>query len=118
MGELGGWERANWFGAPGSSPQYEYAFGHQNWFGNTAEECRAVRDAVALFDQSSMAKFVVQGRDACKVLNRLGTAHVDVPIGRIVYTQWLNGRGGIEADLTVTRLAADRFMVVTSVASH
>ncbi|MES2100425.1 MAG: FAD-dependent oxidoreductase [Pseudomonadota bacterium] len=118
MGELNGWERANWYGEPGSTPACEYAFGHQNWFENTAAECRAARDAVALFDQSSMAKFIVQGRDACAVLNRIGTANVDVAPGRIVYTQWLNPKGGIEADLTVTRLEADRFMIVTSVSSH
>ena len=118
MGELSGWERANWYGEPGSTPRYEYAFGRQNWFESTAAECRATRDAVALYDQSSMAKFVVQGRDACAVLNRIGTANVDVSRGRIVYTQWLNSRGGIEADLTVTRLADDHFMVVTSVSSH
>ncbi|MBL8359863.1 MAG: FAD-dependent oxidoreductase [Rubrivivax sp.] len=118
MGELSGWERANWYAAPGSQPKYEYSFGRQNWFAHTAAECRAVRDGVALFDQSSMAKFVVQGRDACRVLNRLGTANVDVQAGRIVYTQWLNARGGIEADLTVLRLAEDKYMVVTSVSSH
>jgi 4-methylaminobutanoate oxidase (formaldehyde-forming) len=118
MGELSGWERANWYDTPGSTPRYEYSFGHANWFANTAAECQAVRDGVALFDQSSMAKFMVQGRDACKVLNRISTANVDVPIGRIVYTQWLNQHGGIEADLTVTRLAMDRFLVVTSVSSH
>ena len=60
---------------------------------------------LALFDQSSFAKFLVQGRDACAVLNRMSAADVDVAAGRIVYTQWLNERGGIEADLTVTRLA-------------
>jgi 4-methylaminobutanoate oxidase (formaldehyde-forming) len=122
MGELGGWERPNWFALPGQflerAPAYEYSYGRQNWFGNAAAECRAVRDAVALFDQSSMAKFLVQGRDACRVLNRVSTADVDVPAGRIVYTQWLNPRGGIEADLTVTRLAECEFLVVTSVASH
>jgi glycine cleavage system aminomethyltransferase T/glycine/D-amino acid oxidase-like deaminating enzyme len=118
MGELSGWERANWYGTPGSAPKYEYRFGHQNWFGNTAAECAAVRDGVALFDQSSMAKFIVQGRDACTVLNHISTANMDVAVGRIVYTQWLNDKGGVEADLTVTRLAADRYMVVTSVSSH
>ena len=118
MGELSGWERANWFGAPGSQPRYEYSYGRQNWFGHTAAECAAVQSGVALFDQSSMAKFLVQGRDACRVLNRLGTANVDVAPGKLVYTQWLNQRGGIEADLTVARLAEDRFMVVTSVSSH
>lgn len=118
MGELCGWERANWYGEPGSDPRYAYAWGHQNWFERTAIESRAVRDAVAIFDQSSMAKFMVQGRDACAVLNRISTADMDVAPGRIVYTQWLNVLGGIEADLTVTRLAADSFLVVTSVATH
>jgi glycine cleavage system aminomethyltransferase T/glycine/D-amino acid oxidase-like deaminating enzyme len=118
MGELSGWERANWYAEPGSTPKYEYSFGRQNWFAHTAAECEAVTNRVALFDQSSMAKFIVQGRDACKVLNRIGTANVDVEPGRIVYTQWLNEQGGIEADLTVTRLAEDRFMVVSAVSSH
>ncbi|MFM8770052.1 MAG: FAD-dependent oxidoreductase, partial [Rubrivivax sp.] len=118
MGELHGWERANWYAEPGSDPRYEYAWGRQNWFEHTAAECRAVRDGVALFDQSSMAKFLVQGRDAVRVLNRLSTAQIDGPAGRIVYTQWLNTLGGIEADLTVTRLDEQSFLVVTSVASH
>ena len=118
MGELGGWERANWFAEPGSTPAYAYSYGRQNWFANTAAECAAVREGVALFDQSSMAKFIVQGRDACRVLNRIGTADVDVAPGRLVYTQWLNEHGGIEADLTVARLGEQRFMVVTSVSSH
>ena len=118
MGELHGWERANWYGKPGSQPRYEYAWGRQNWFEHTAAECRAVRDGVALFDQSSMAKFLVQGRDAVRVLNRVSTAQMDVSAGRIVYTQWLNALGGIEADLTVTRLDESSFLVVTSVASH
>ncbi|MFO1200386.1 MAG: FAD-dependent oxidoreductase [Burkholderiaceae bacterium] len=118
MGEMSGWERANWFAPAGTLARYEYAWGPQNWFGATGEECRAVRDAVALFDQSSMAKFLVQGPDACRVLDRIGTARVDVAAGRVVYTQWLNERGGIEADLTVTRLAEREFLVVTSVSSH
>lgn len=118
MGELAGWERPNWFGEPGSQPAYAYSYGRQNWFERTADECRAVRDRVALFDLSSMAKYLVQGRDACHVLNRLGTADVDVAPGRCVYTQWLNVDGGIEADLTVTRLAEDRFLVVTSAATQ
>ncbi len=118
MGELSGWERANWYAQPGGRPQYQYSFGRQNWFEHTAAECDAVQHRVALFDQSSMAKFMVQGRDACRVLNRLCTNNVDVPLGRLVYTQWLNERGGIEADLTVARLAETEFMVVTSVSSH
>ncbi|MBS0387906.1 MAG: GcvT family protein [Proteobacteria bacterium] len=114
MGETAGWERPNWFAAPGSSPRYEYSYGRQNWFDACGAECRALRDAVALFDQTCFAKFIVQGRDACRILNQLSTANVDVPPGRIVYTQWLNERGGIEADLTITRLAEQEFMVVTS----
>jgi heterotetrameric sarcosine oxidase gamma subunit len=118
MGELGTWERANWYAEPGSKPAYEYSYGRQNWFNNVAAECEAVQHRVALFDQSSMAKLMVQGRDACRVLNRISTANVDVPTGRLVYTQWLNRRGGIEADLTVLRISEDQFMVVTSVSSH
>jgi 4-methylaminobutanoate oxidase (formaldehyde-forming) len=114
MGETAGWERPNWFAAPGSKPGYEYSYGRQNWFDACGAECRAVRDAVALFDQTCFAKFLVQGADACAILNRISAANVDVPAGRIVYTQWLNERGGIEADLTITRLAAHEFMVVTS----
>jgi heterotetrameric sarcosine oxidase gamma subunit len=118
MGEMNAWERANWYAAPGSTPVYEYSYGPQNWFNHVAAESEAVQHKVALFDQSSMAKFMVQGRDACKVLNRISSANVDVPAGRLVYTQWLNTLGGIEADLTVLRIAEDQFMVVTSVSSH
>jgi 4-methylaminobutanoate oxidase (formaldehyde-forming) len=114
MGETAGWERPNWYGEPGSTPQYQYSYGRQNWFDACRRECEAVRDGVALFDQTCFPKFVVQGRDACAILNHLSTANMDVPVGRVVYTQWLNDRGGIEADLTVTRLGRDEFMVVTS----
>jgi 4-methylaminobutanoate oxidase (formaldehyde-forming) len=114
MGETAGWERPNWFAPPGVEPKYEYSYGRQNWFPHTGAECRAVRDDVALFDQTCFAKYLVQGRDACAVLNRLSTNEMDVPVGRIVYTQWLNDRGGIEADLTITRLADARYLVVTS----
>jgi len=106
MGETAGWERPNWYAAPGSTPSYEYSYGRQNWFEACRAECLAVRDRVTLFDQSCFAKFLVQGPGACSVLNRLSTAELDVPIGKIIYTQWLNERGGIEADLTITRLAA------------
>jgi hypothetical protein len=78
MGETAGWERPNWYAPPGVEPEYRYSWGRQNWFEHTAAECRAVRDAVALFDQSSFAKFLVEGRDACAVLNRLSAAEVDV----------------------------------------
>lgn len=114
FGESSGWERPNWYAEPGQAPAYEYSWGPQNWFRNNAEEHKAVRERVGLFEQSSFAKLLVQGRDAVAVLNRISTANVDVAAGRCVYTQFLNTRGGIEADVTVTRLAADRFMVVTA----
>jgi len=118
FGEVSGWERANWFARPDQAPAYDYSYGRQNWFGPSAEEHLAVREAVGLFDQSSFAKYLVQGRDALAVLNRISTAEIDVPPGRVVYTQWLNVRGGIEADLTVTRLGAQQFLVVTAAAAQ
>ena len=118
FGEVAGYERPNWFAAPGTQPRYEYSYGRQNWFGQSAAEHRAVRERVGLFDQSSFAKFVLKGRDATRVLGRLCANDIDVPIGRIVYTQWLNERGGIEADLTVTREAEDAYLIVTSCATQ
>ncbi|HUO79655.1 MAG TPA: FAD-dependent oxidoreductase [Steroidobacteraceae bacterium] len=114
FGESAGWERPNWYARPGQLAAYEYGWGRQNWFANNAEEHRAVRERVGLFEQSSFSKLLVQGRDAVTVLNRVATADVDVPVGRCVYTQFLNPRGGIEADLTVTRLGAERFLVLTA----
>jgi 4-methylaminobutanoate oxidase (formaldehyde-forming) len=107
-----GWERPNWYGEPGSKPAYEYSYGRQNWFEASAAEHRAVREAVGIFDQSSFAKFRLEGPDACRVLNHVSANDVDVAVGRMVYTQWLNARGGIEADLTVTRLAEDAYLIV------
>jgi 4-methylaminobutanoate oxidase (formaldehyde-forming) len=117
-GEVSGWERPNWFAPPGLEPKYEYSYGRQNWWPFADAEAKALQNGVVLFDQSSFAKFLVQGRDACKILNKISANEIDVEPGRIVYTQWLNERGGIEADLTVTRLADDQFMVVTSAASQ
>ena len=117
FGETAGWERPNWYAPPGVEPAYEYSFGRQNWFEHSAAEHRAAREGVALFDQSSFTKYLVEGRDAAGVLQRVCTANVDVEPGRIVYTHWLNERGGIEADLTVTRLAEHRYWVVTAAAS-
>ena len=118
FGEVAGWERANWFAADGQAAAYEYAFGRQNWHAPSGAEHRAVREAAGLFDQSSFGKFLVQGRDACAALNRLAVSEMDVPVGCVVYTQWLNQRGGIEADLTITRTGLRSFMVVTGAASH
>lgn len=112
-GEAFGWERPNWYGAPGSTPAYEYSYGRQNWFDASAAEHRAVREAVGLFDQSSFAKFRLEGRDATAVLNRICANDIDVAPGRLVYTQWLNDKGGIEADLTVTRLGETAYLIVT-----
>lgn len=117
FGETAGWERANWFAPPGVTPEYRYSWGRQNWFPHTAAEHMATRQAVTLTDMSSFAKFLVQGRGAMAALQRICANDVDVAPGRIVYTQWLNDRAGIEADLTVTRLAADAFMVVTAAAA-
>ncbi|MFQ5935189.1 MAG: FAD-dependent oxidoreductase [Acidiferrobacterales bacterium] len=118
FGESGGWERANWFAPPGVAPRYEYSYGRQNWFEYSAAEHRAVREHVGLFDQSSFAKFLLQGRDAESILNWVCANNVSVPVGKVVYTPWLNERGGIEADLTVTRLDRDSYLIVTSVATQ
>ena len=116
FGEAAGWERPNWFAPDGVEPKYEYSFGKQNWFEYSAAEHRAAREKVALFDQSSFSKYLVQGRDAVNVLQRVSSADVDVEPGRMVYTHWLNERGGIEADLTVTRFAEDEFWVISGAA--
>ncbi len=118
FGESAGWERPNWYARPGQKPEYEYAWGRQNWFDNNAEEHRAVREAVGVFEQTSFSKLLVQGRDAERVLNYVATANLAVPVGKVVYTQFLNEHGGIEADLTITRLAADQYMVVTAAFTH
>ncbi len=117
FGEVAGWERANWFAPPGVTAAYEYSFERQNWFAYSAAEHRAVREGVALFDQSSFAKYTVQGRDACRQLQKICTANVDVAVGRIVYTHWLNQDGGIEADLTVTRISEHEYFIVSGAAS-
>jgi len=111
-GEAFGWERPNWYAPAGVEPVYEYSYGRQNWFEYSAAEHRAVREGAALFDQSSFAKFRLEGRDATRVLNRVCANDIDVAPGRMVYTQWLNPRGGIEADLTITRLSEHAFMIV------
>jgi glycine cleavage system T protein len=113
FGEAFGWERANWYAPAGVEPKYEYSYGRQNWFECSAREHRAVRAAVGLFDQSSFAKFRLEGDDACRVLNRVCANDVAVTPGKIRYTQWLNDRGGIEADVTVTRLSDTAYLIVT-----
>ena len=113
MGETNGWERQNWFANEGQEPKYEYTYGRQNWFENSAAEHKATREAVGFFDQTAFSKFLVQGPDAMSTLNRICAAEVDVEPGNTVYTQWLNPKGGIEADLTVSRWSEDEYFVVT-----
>ena len=117
-GEVAGWERPNWYAPEPGLARYEYSYGRQNWFGHSAAEHRAVREQVGLFDQSSFGKFRLQGADAARVLNTVCANDIDVDPDRIVYTQWLNDRGGIEADLTVTRLAEDCYLIVTAAATE
>ena len=112
FGEVAGWERANWFAKPGQVAEYAYSWKRQNWFDNAAAEHMAVREACALFDMTSFGKIRVEGRDACAFLNRLCANEIDVAVGRIAYTQMLNRRGGIESDLTVTRLTETAFLLV------
>ncbi|AOF93112.1 FAD-dependent oxidoreductase [Sinorhizobium sp. RAC02] len=113
FGSKMGWERANWFAAADETPVTAYSFGRQNWHEAVRREMEATRNAAGVFDQTSFAKLLVQGRDAAAALNRICAAEVDVEIGRSVYTGLLNERGGYESDLTVMRLAADRFLLVT-----
>jgi len=108
-----GWEYPDWFASEGVEPKAEYSWGRQNWFEYSAAEHRAVRENVAMLDYSVMGKLLVQGNDAEKYLNRICANNIAVPVGRIVYTQWLNTTGTIEADLTVTRLAEDQFLILS-----
>ncbi|MFN3993723.1 MAG: FAD-dependent oxidoreductase [Tabrizicola flagellatus] len=112
FGEVAGWERANWFANPGQEREYRYSWKRQNWFDNQRAEHMAVREAAGLFDMTSFGKIRIEGRDACVFLNRICSAQVDVAPGRIVYTMFLNDRGGIEADLTVTRLSETAYLAV------
>ncbi len=118
FGEAAGWERANWYATAGFESRYEYSYGRQNWFGASAEEHRAVRETVGILDQTSFAKLLVQGPDAEAVLSQVCANDVAVDPGRTVYTQWLNDRGGIEADVTVTRFEETRYLVVSAAADQ
>jgi 4-methylaminobutanoate oxidase (formaldehyde-forming) len=109
-----GWERVNWFAPAGIKPVTEYGWGRQNWFAHSAAEHLAARTEVALFDQTSFAKIAVRGPDAEAALQYLCAGDVAVPPGRTVYTPLLNDRGGYEADVTVTRLRWDEYLLVTS----
>lgn len=114
FGESAGWERPNWYALPGEKAEYKYDFGKQNWFNNNAEEHQAVRTAVGLFDQSSFQKILIQGKDAERTLNHIATANMSVENGTVVYTQFLNQVGGVEADLTITKIEKEKYLIVTA----
>jgi 4-methylaminobutanoate oxidase (formaldehyde-forming) len=114
FGEKLGWERANWFARPTRDEAHDvYGFSRPNWFEAVGEEHRACRERVALFDASSFAKFLLVGRGAEAALSWICAGNVVRPPGCVVYTQMLNANGGIECDLTVTRLASDAYYIVT-----
>jgi len=118
MGELAGWERANWFARKDQKPEYQYSWSRQSFFDNVREEHLAVREGVGMYDMSSFGKIRVEGRDAEAFLNYVGGGDYSVPNGKIVYTQFLNRRGGIESDVTVTRLTETAYLVVTPAATR
>jgi 4-methylaminobutanoate oxidase (formaldehyde-forming) len=116
FGSKNGWERPNWFARAGTKPVIEYSFGRQNWFDCHAAEHRAARERVALFDQTGFSKLLLKGQDSVNVLQRLCGNEVDVAPGRLVYTGMFNERGGTESDLTLVRLGADEYFLVTGTA--
>ncbi len=117
FGEVAGFERPNWFAQGAAEAAYDYSYKRQNWFEFYAEEHRAMRESVGIYDISSFGKFEVSGPDAEKALQWICAGDVSVEPGNIVYTQWLSERGGIEADLTVSRTDPDRFMIITGIGS-
>jgi glycine cleavage system aminomethyltransferase T/glycine/D-amino acid oxidase-like deaminating enzyme len=119
FGEKGGWERVNWYAsnaARGDESLRPRGWAGENWSPAIEVEARAARESVALFDQSSFSKLEVLGPGALAFLERMCANRIDRPVGTIMYTQLLNARGGIEADLSVTRRAEDRFLLVTGTA--
>ena len=116
--DVSGWESPNWYAGPGLTPTATPTWGRAPWFEHWRAEHEAVREGVGLIDMSFMAKLMVEGPDALAVLSRLCAADIDTEVGVITYTQWLNTDGRLEADLTVTRLAPQRFLVVASDTAH
>jgi glycine cleavage system aminomethyltransferase T/glycine/D-amino acid oxidase-like deaminating enzyme len=115
FGEKLGWERPNWFAdvASGEEPEDHYSYERQNWFDTVGREHAACRERVAVFDQTSFAKFMLVGRDAEQVLSWICANDVTKPPEHLIYTQMLNERGGIECDLTVGRLSPTEYYIVT-----
>ena len=118
MTEAAGYERPGFFAPGEAQPQIGYSYGRQSWFDHCAAECRNTAENVTLFDHSCFVKYAVEGTDAVRVLNHVCANNIDVAPGRVVYTQWLNNAGGIEADVTVTRLSECSFMIVTIAVSQ
>ncbi len=118
MGSRSGWERPNWFAPKGVRPRDRPAFDRHrtNWFKHVGEEHRWVRERVALIDQTSFSKFEIVGRGTLLLLQRLAVSNMDRPVGSVIYTQLCNEQGGIECDLTFTRLGRDHFYFVTGAA--
>ncbi|RYZ15399.1 MAG: FAD-dependent oxidoreductase, partial [Myxococcaceae bacterium] len=117
--DVSGWEGADWFAPPGQLPEIpQHTWGKPSFFPQWAAEHKACREGVVSLDMSFMSKFLVQGRDAGMALNYLSTANVDGPEHTITYTQWLNEAGRMEADLTVTKLARDKYLVVATDTAH
>ncbi|MEM9044211.1 MAG: FAD-dependent oxidoreductase [Pseudomonadota bacterium] len=113
FGEKLGWERANWYAVPGEEARDVYTFARPNWHAPVGREHKAAREAAALFDQTSFAKFVLKGPDAEAALSWIAANRVDRQVGSIIYTQMLNDHGGIECDLTCVRIRPDEFYIVT-----
>ncbi|WP_167391487.1 GcvT family protein [Mesorhizobium temperatum] len=118
MTEAAGWERPGFFGTAQEVANIEYSYYRPSWFANVRAECQSTAESVTIFDHSCFVKYRVEGPDALKTMNWICAAECDVEVGRVVYTQWLNEIGGIEADVTVTRLADDAFLVVTVAVSQ
>jgi glycine cleavage system aminomethyltransferase T/glycine/D-amino acid oxidase-like deaminating enzyme len=116
--DVSGWEGADWYAPPGEVPEVELSWQRQRWFDCWEAEHRAAREGVILMDMSFMSKFLVQGRDAGRLLDHISANKVDGEPGMITYTQWLNEAGKLEADLTVTKLDDERYWVVASDTAH
>lgn len=122
FGNKFGWERVNYYSdrpanvpiTSTTTPSQDYCYGRQQWFDTVRREVLACRNSLAMFDITSFTKLLVQGRDACKFLQRLAVSNLDVPTGRIVYTSMLNTRGGMESDCTISRLAEDKYLIVSA----
>ena len=118
FGEAAGWERPNWFTNNGQKPQYQYSYHKQNWFENVRSECVAVRNDIGLFELTSFSKFIIRGDDVVNFLNYMCVSEMNVPVGRIIYTQMLNDEAGTEGDITFTRISENEYMFVTGPTAH